>query len=147
MQEFIKKVLTVVFILFLLWLGVKIYHLTIHAMKSAGFQEAPAATTQPTGETAGLTPDLKKSLEEAKKQGADGLRAWLAQHAWEVQDPTLAEIEMDYVVLVGPSDPEEAKRVLERIGKRIKPDSPVYKRYEALCRAYFPERFKKKKGN
>ena len=144
MQEFIKKVLTVALILFLLWLGVKIYHLTIHAMRSAGFQEAPAATAPSTQETPGLPPDLKQSLEEAKKQGADGLRAWLSQHAWEVQDPTLAEIEMDYVVLVGPSDPEEARRVLERIGKRIQPDSPVYKRYEALCRAYFPEKLKEK---
>src|SRR5437667_5813413 len=52
----------------------------------------------------GLPPNFEASLEAAQKEGAPGLKRWLDRYRSYVQDPRLASIELDYVVLVANSN-------------------------------------------
>jgi hypothetical protein len=88
------------------------------------------------GKLPGMPAHMEAGLDQARSEGASGLATWLSRNRFQVSDPRLAEIELDYVVLVGPTDRKEAKRALEHIGRRIKPDSPVYERYEQLQANY-----------
>jgi hypothetical protein len=94
------------------------------------------ASPEKTGPPAGLPAKLEPSLEAARKQGAAGLRNWLAVYSPYVQDPRRASIELDYVVLLAREDPAEAKRLFARIKQRVPPDSPVYERIKQLERTY-----------
>jgi hypothetical protein len=130
-----RHVLTILLALGLLWVGVKFRNYFSRRMAEEQAKVEGPARTAP-GKLPGLSPDLEPSLEAAKKRGADGLREWLRQHRSEVEDPRLADIDLDYVVLVGRSKPEEARRVLDAIRARITPTSPVYKRLQQLDKAY-----------
>ena len=59
----------------------------------------------------GLPYQLEASLQNARKQGAAGLRNWLKNNSRSVEDPRKAWIELDYCVAVAREDPAEAKRV------------------------------------
>ena len=59
----------------------------------------------------GLPPKLEPALEAARRQGAAGLRDFLAANGKNVADPRLAWIELDYVLVVAPGDPAEARKV------------------------------------
>ena len=89
-----------------------------------------------TGVLPGLPPTLESSLQAAQKQGASGLKAWLKQYRSYVQDPRLAQIELDYVVLVATSDRAEAQRVFDGVKGRVQPGSPMYDRVKKLERTY-----------
>ncbi len=52
------------------------------------------------------------------------------------KDPRLAWIELDYVQLVAPKNPGEAKRVFADVKQRTPPESPVYKRVKELEKTY-----------
>jgi hypothetical protein len=86
----------------------------------------------------GLPRQLEPSLQEARKQGVAGLRAWLERYKSSrlVKDPRLAWIELDYVVLVSAEDPVEAKRLFAEVKKRTPPESPVTQRIKELARTY-----------
>ena len=79
---------------------------------------------------------LESSLEAAKEKGTSGLKDWLVMYRAHVTDPRLASIELDYVVMVGPTDRAEARRILAEIKARIKPTSPVYDRFRRLQKTY-----------
>ena len=85
---------------------------------------------------AGLPPQLEASLQQAEQAGARDLKNWLNVHRPEVQDPRLAWIELDYVVLMARENPVEAKKVFAEIRERIGPDSPVYQRVKDLEKTY-----------
>jgi hypothetical protein len=91
---------------------------------------APVATLP------GLAPQYEASLQNAKKQGAAGLKKWLDQYRRWVSDPRLADIELDYVVLVGPSNPSEARRVFKEVKARTPLNSPVQVRIKSLAKTY-----------
>lgn len=88
------------------------------------------------GKLPGLPAEFEASFEDAKRKGPDGLRDWLRLRRSEIGEPRLTEIELDYVVLAGLGSPAEARRVLNGIKQRITPQSPLYKRFQQLDRAY-----------
>jgi hypothetical protein len=106
------------------------------------FGEKPAAPAVPPqaevigDQLPGLPPGLDGALRMAEQQGAPALRAFLAAHAREIQDPRRAWIELDYVVLSGAIDPAEARRVFAEVKARLQPSSPVYDRMKQLEKTY-----------
>ncbi|MCD6337999.1 MAG: hypothetical protein J7M29_01265 [Verrucomicrobia bacterium] len=131
-----RQFLSVLFVALLAWGIWAFYRFAKESMAKAPETQADVSMQPAPGKLPGMAAALEPSLEQARKEGADGLRRWLIQHRGEVQDPRLAEIEMDYAVLMGSSDPQEAKRVLDAVGRRITPDSPVYERYQKLRKVY-----------
>jgi len=84
----------------------------------------------------GMPPALDGPLEAARRQGATGLRQFLIRFGHTINDPRLASIELDFVVLVARENPAEAKEVFARVQQRINSTSPVYKRVEQLEKTY-----------
>jgi hypothetical protein len=85
----------------------------------------------------GMEYKFETSLMEAmNKNDADVLKSWLTQHRTVLKDPRLAWIELDYVQLVTPRNPLEAKKVFAAVKARIEEDSPVYKRVKSLEKTY-----------
>jgi len=96
-------------------------------------QSAPAEPKAPAVSTLeGMPANLEPALAAAQKQGAAGLRTFLGNYERSIRDPRLADIELDYVVLLSRQDPGEAKRVFEAIKARITTSSPVYARIKKL---------------
>jgi hypothetical protein len=130
-----RHVLSILLLAGLVWLGWRFYTYTNQKLAQNNAPAAGASGTAP-GQLPGMSADLEPSLAGARRDGVEGLRRWLWQHGAEVRDPRLADIEMDYVVLVGPKNPAEARRVLDEVGVRLKPSSPAYKRHQQLARSY-----------
>ena len=84
----------------------------------------------------GLPWQLETSLQNARKQGATGLRNWLKAHSQSVEDPRKAWIELDYCIAVARQDTAEAKRVFAKVKERTPPSSPVWPRMKQLEKAY-----------
>lgn len=80
----------------------------------------------------GLPANFEPSLATAEAQGPAALKVWLARYSSYIQDPKLAAIQLDYVVMVGRTDPAEAKRVFHAVKARIPKTSPVYPRVQKL---------------
>ena len=101
-------------------------------------QEQAEGVHRPTGPTVlpGLPETMEASLQAAQKQGATGLRNWLKQYRAFVQDPRLAQIELDFVVLVATSDRGEAQRVFQSVKARVPPGSPMFDRVKKLEKTY-----------
>jgi hypothetical protein len=86
---------------------------------------------------AGLEWKFEDSLQKAMDQkDPAALKAWLDKHSRIVQDPRLAWIELDYVMLIAPQNPLEAKKVYHAVKERTPPESPVYKRVKSLEKTY-----------
>jgi hypothetical protein len=98
--------------------------------------EPQAAATPTPAELPGLPPHLEGSLEAAKRQGAGALKVWLKKNRSAVRDPRLAEIELDYVILVAGRDFGEARQVFAAVKSRTPTDSPVYLRIKNLAPSY-----------
>jgi hypothetical protein len=122
------------------WGLVKLFHFLDSVKKPDSFklENEPAETRKekPAEVLPGLPSNFEPSLEAAQKEGAAGLRRWLEKYRSYVQDPRLASIELDYVVLVGASNREEARRVFRAVKQRVPPSSPVYPRVKKLEGAY-----------
>ena len=131
----LKQILTVIFIAIAVYVGIK-----FSAYFQKRLQEAEQKTEGPPlyapGKLPGLPAELEPAYEEAKAHGLDGLREFLRQHRPEIEDPRLADIQMDYVVLVGRDNPAEARRVLDDIRQRLGPTSSAYKRFQQLQQVY-----------
>ena len=84
----------------------------------------------------GMPATLEPGLEQAKGKGAAELKKWLDQYRRFVQEPRLSEIELDYVLMVGRSDPPEARRVFASVAGRNGPDSPLAERIAKLAKTY-----------
>jgi hypothetical protein len=97
-------------------------------------QKKEQATEQgiPSDGLAGLPSNFEPSLQAAEAQGAPALKAWLTRYSSYVQDPKLASIQLDYVVMVGRTDPAEAKRVFHAVKGRTPKTSPIYARVQKL---------------
>jgi hypothetical protein len=79
---------------------------------------------------------LETSLQNAQAQGAPALKTWLHHNRKYCRDPRLAEIDLNYVVLVSRSNPAEAKKVFQAVKKRTPTSSPVYERIKRLEPTY-----------
>jgi hypothetical protein len=101
---------------------------------------APAVSRTPapaaSGVLPGLPPSLEASLQTAMNQGPAALRLWIEKHRAYVQDPRLANIELDYVVLIGGRNYLEAKKIFHAVRDRTPTNSPVYSRIQQLERNY-----------
>ena len=100
--------------------------------------EASPKPTVPAESLEGLPAHLESSLEAAKRQGAGGLRVWLKTHRASVRDPRLADIELDYAVMVAGKNYGEALEVIAAVEARLPEDSPVYPKLKKLKKAFPP---------
>ena len=91
--------------------------------------------TPPVSEP-GMPASLEPLLEKARGKGARDLKQWLDQYRRFVREPRLSEIELDYVVMVGRSDPPEARRVFSEVRQRNGANSPIADRIEKLSKTY-----------
>jgi hypothetical protein len=130
-----RQFLTVVLVLALVWLGWKFSHYAQEKIGTHPNRQDSAEAPAP-GKLPGMAASLEPGYEAAKREGAEGVRKWLAQHQSDIGEPRLTDIELDYVLLVGRSNVAEAKRVLAEIKPRLKPTSPVYRRFEQLNKTY-----------
>jgi hypothetical protein len=87
-------------------------------------------------ELPGMPPHLEPSLAQAHQGGAEELGKWLRQWGRQVQDPRLAWIELDYVVLLNLQSHKAARERFQQVQARIAPGSPVYDRLQKLASAY-----------
>ena len=90
----------------------------------------------PPAESPGMPPALEPLLAAAKTKGASEFKKWLRQYRRYVQEPRLSEIELDYVIMVGWSDPAEARRVFTNVRKRNGKSSPLAARIQRLTKTY-----------
>src|SRR3954466_13893553 len=95
-------------------------------------EAASKPATGPADGLEGMPPNFEPTPRAAQAQGAHALKAWLERYAPYIQDPKLAAIQLDYVVLVSRSDPAEAKRFCQAVKRRIPKNSPVYQRIQRL---------------
>ena len=84
----------------------------------------------------GMPQQLEDSLAKAQAGGAKTLKAWLDAYGKSTQDPRLASIQLDYVLLVARDDPAEARRVFADVKKRTPASSPVHARVKQLEPTY-----------
>jgi hypothetical protein len=89
-----------------------------------------------SGMPAASSPTLEASLAKAQASGPAALREWIKACRKMVEDPRLAWIQLDYVVMLGRTDPAEAKKVFAEVKERIQPTSPIYPRIKQLERTY-----------
>jgi hypothetical protein len=100
---------------------------------------APAPSTPSPASVGGmpvLAPGLEASLQEAKGQSPAALKIWIEKHRLYVQDPRLASIELDYVVLIGGRNYLEARKIFNAVKQRTPTNSPVYSRIQQLEKNY-----------
>ena len=80
----------------------------------------------------GMDRKFEESLKAATDQGAPALKTWLEKYASHLQDPKLADIQLDYAVKVYHTNPAEAKRVYQAVKARTPTTSPIYNRVQKL---------------
>jgi hypothetical protein len=135
-----KHLLNLLLLLAVLWLGKELYNFWLRVKAKADAQDrGQAAEVQKPAESAvmaGLPPSMEPSLQEAMKQGAPALEAWLKQNGNYVADPRRASIELDYAVLIGSKDFARARQIYSDVRGRTPTNSPVYPRVRQLERTF-----------
>lgn len=104
----------------------------------------PPAAPSPSGPSVsgtdlpGMPHAFEDSLRAAQAGGHEALGAWLRRHRHLVQDPRLAWIELDHVVLLNLKDHNAAVREFQRLKRRLPPDIDprITDRLAALSRTY-----------
>jgi hypothetical protein len=124
-----------------IWGGKQLYNYweTVKARKETedrGGAPPPATTPAASAALPGLPANLEASLLAAQKQGVAGLKSWLNLYRPYVSDPRLAAIELDYIVLITSTNPQEARRLFAAIKQRTATNSPVYPRVKRLEKTY-----------
>ena len=131
-----KELITILFIVAALYVAKNIFSFWQTFGSRRSDQEAASAPANSSAALPGLPPAYEASLQAAKQQGAAGLGKWLRQYIRVVADPRLADVQLDYVVLVNQTDPVEARRVFAAVKQRTVPSSPVYSRVKLLSKTY-----------
>ncbi|HVY71999.1 MAG TPA: hypothetical protein VHH73_18850 [Verrucomicrobiae bacterium] len=131
-----KQIITIIIILGVLYFAREFNDYWKEVKRKNGVEEkgapaAPAATDLP-----GMPENFEASWQSAKARGVVGMKQWLDLNRRFVRDPRLAAIQLDYVVLVASGNRVEARTVLEDVGRRIQPGSPVFERYKKLQQTY-----------
>jgi len=129
-----KALITIVLVVALYLFGKSI--MDQYKAKQQKEEAAAKAATGPADGLDGMPSNFEPSLQAAQAQGAPALKSWLERYAPYIQDPKLAAIQLDYVVLVSRSDPAEAKRVFQAVKRRVPKNSPVYPRIQRLDSTY-----------
>jgi hypothetical protein len=136
-----RQLLALLLIIGAIWGGKRFYHYweTVKAKKQTEDRGgAPPPTPAPAAAAvlSGLPANLEASLQAAQKQGVAGLKNWLSLYRRYVSDPRLAAIELDYIVLVSSTNPQEARRLFAVVKQRTPTNSPVYPRVKQLEKTY-----------
>ncbi|MCK6501434.1 MAG: hypothetical protein L6Q38_18305 [Nitrospira sp.] len=84
----------------------------------------------------GMPAYLEDSLSKAHQEGVDALGKWLKTWQKKIQDPRLAWIELDYIVLLNLKDHKAARERFLAVQARVPDTSPVYGRVQKLAPAY-----------
>lgn len=125
-----SKLITILVLVLMVWVG---YRLVVNYKEtSAQRQLEEEQANISAADLSGLPYQLRSSLQTAQAQGAKGLRLWLDQFGFQVQDPRKAWIELDYCTMIAREDPQEAQAVFASVKARVRPDSPVYPRIKQL---------------
>jgi hypothetical protein len=103
--------------------------------KDTDAKNAAAAVVNPD-QLSGLPYGYDTSLHAAEQQGADALGNWLKLYGANVQDPRKAWIQLDYVLLLARSNPQEAKRVFNEVKDRTLPTSQVWPRIHDMEKTF-----------
>ncbi|MEP6662274.1 MAG: hypothetical protein ABJC04_01300 [Verrucomicrobiota bacterium] len=131
-----KALIAIVIIVGLSMGGYQIYSYWHEVKEEKKTHVAEAAPALSGRQLSGMAETLEAPLEAAQRQGASGLRKFLAQYGKTIDDPRRASIELDYVVLVANDDLAEARKVFARVQQRVTPSSPVYARVQQLEKTY-----------
>jgi hypothetical protein len=134
-----KALIALVILLAAFWVAKKLYvsYQDVEKHQSSSEQSATTPPNQPPASNLpGLPPSLESSLSAAQKQGAAGLKAWLNSYRGFAKDPRLADIELDYVLLISHQDPNEARRIFKDVQDRTPTFSPVYERVKRLEKTF-----------
>jgi hypothetical protein len=132
-----KAVISILIVIGVIFGGYKLWEYWDTTNENEG--KAPPTTTQVSSEQLkGLPQKLEQSLQKAQKGGPKALKAWLdkTKPSGMVQDPRLAAIELDYVLMITKDDPLEAKRIFHEVKERTPTDSPLYPRIKGLEKTY-----------
>lgn len=102
------------------------------------YAPSPAASSSSTEGSSlpGLPFHLEASLQQAQQAGLEEFGKWLKTWGRQVQDPRLAWIELDYVVLLNLKDRKAAIEKFEQVAARVPANSPVAERIRKLAPAY-----------
>jgi hypothetical protein len=125
----IAAVLFVGYQLFLYWDRVN------HEEETARKEAAAKAITS-GDQLSGMPYQVQTVYQNAEKQGAPGLAAFLKGYGNSVQDPRKAWIQLDYCQLISRENPAEARRIFKEVKDRTKPDSPIMPRIKQLERTF-----------
>ncbi|MBL9134966.1 MAG: hypothetical protein JNK85_03815 [Verrucomicrobiales bacterium] len=87
-------------------------------------------------ELPGMPAYLEDTLAKAHQEGVEALGKWLKTWQKKIQDPRLAWIELDYIVLLNLKDHKAARERFLAVQARIPETSPVYSRVQKLAPAY-----------
>ncbi len=136
-----RQFLALLLIIGAIWGGKQLFNYweTVKAKKETEDRGgAPPPVTAPAASAVlpGVPANLEAPLQAAQKQGAAGLKNWLNLYRPYVSDPRLAGIELDYIVLISSTNPQEARRLFALIKQRTATNSPIYPRVKQLERTY-----------
>ncbi|HEX3799511.1 MAG TPA: hypothetical protein VH413_12500 [Verrucomicrobiae bacterium] len=132
-----SKLIGALIIALVIWGGYQLFEVWDTYDKDQDVKAKEAAVGPVNGDQLpGMPDNLRSTYDIAQKNGAVGIRKWLKAYGPKIEDPRLAWIELDYVVLVSHDDPVEAKKVFEDVKARIQPSSPVYPRVKQLEKTY-----------
>jgi hypothetical protein len=136
-----RQFLVLLLIIGAIWGGKQLYNYweTVKAKKETedrGGAPPPAPAPAASAVLPGLPANLEASLQAAQKQGVAGLKNWLNLYRPYVSDPRLAAIELDYIVLISSTNPQEARRLFAAVRQRTPNNSPIYPRIKQLERTY-----------
>jgi len=84
----------------------------------------------------GMSGDLENKFQEAKRNGNEGLKKFLATYGARIDDPRRAWLELDYCVAITRENPIEAKRIFADVKARTPQTSRVWKRIQELSKSY-----------
>jgi hypothetical protein len=108
--------------------------------KDLAAQQAEAVSKIVPEALQGMPTGWEQGYETANNAAKAGdltmLRAWLKMHGQQVDDPRRAWIELDYMIMISKTDPQEAKTIFETVKDRTPQDSPVYPRVKQLEKTY-----------
>jgi hypothetical protein len=133
-----KLLIAVLIIAAVGFLGWKVYERWDETSREQDLKQSQASVQIDSRSLPGVDSRLERSLEEAYKGGAKGIRAWLDQQGRSpfVKDPRLAAIELDYAVLLLAEKPAEARKVFEQVKERTPSDSPLYPRIQQMQKTF-----------
>lgn len=127
-----KILITLVLVFAVYWVGKSIYG----EYKSKEKREQAAERLEESGlgadGLAGMPREYETSLQTAHSKGPAALKAWLDRFRPYIRDPKLADIELNYAMLLARQNPAEAKRVYLAVKRRTPKSSPVYPKVKRL---------------